>query len=419
MNSYPTTHDAAPVTPFSERIDIPPPPANLVRDVAFFNTEPPLPFDGFVPTRHLHQTGQSLVYEGTDSGKSVVAKINYREVQLTFGHMAKMGVSLKEAHDALRAKRSARIKDFQERRQSYQEHFGKERVPDESSELKTVTVQGATLEHILGVGCDNGQLMPANLDLSHTYELETLVRRQDYDPIFEDPERVTTATRYAELVWYNKAPENTKPLDIEDYITVTEALTQPSVAGMTLKEGYGILNTLIDVQDSVWLERIITKIIRNPRLATDVREFLYALDAYHVKTGGMSVDAIGIDNILFDSHGRCHMGDALETESTRMLPIAQLAVKHESQGELPTRWEANILLNMLNYTRGINALAIASESPVRVVLPIPQGADHRIVWGRTLALVEAGYDTDKVPHRIPEGYNLISLWGDELGNLQD
>jgi hypothetical protein len=389
-------------------ITTPPPPGNLVRDAAFLEMELVSPLSEYTIVRHLHQTGQSLVDEvENNEGLPGVVKTNYREIQKTFGQMARVDVPLEEAQAMLRDKRSETIQDFKERRLFLQEHFGKA-VPDESWEVRTVTIPGATLRHILGEGCNNKQPVPENIDFNTTYQIEAFVRTQAYDTAYQDPDRLTTAMRYAEFVWYNK--ENPEPLDIDNYIDVTLALTQPGAETLTLENSGSLLNTLIEVQDSIWLERMLITVANDPgKYSAPVRDFLTKLDEFHTITGGMTIDAMGIDNVTFDSEGICHMGDALETQKVPMLTIARSALIDIAEGKLPTKEQANIVINIFNYARGINAIAIASGSPVRVMLPLPPGKE-RITIERVLALVEANYGIPQVAHRIPIRPNAPDIW---------
>jgi hypothetical protein len=391
-------------------------------DTLTFNEAPlPLPIGDLTLDTPLVRTGQSLVYAGEYSdGSRGVAKINYRKPHQTIKEMIAMSESAEQVEQRLRPARLAELQSFVTRRQELSDYFPGD-VPDEQWELGDVRLQAQTLRYVLSPDCRYEEEMPT-LNPYADYRVETIIRTQPFDERLRHPDRVCTAFRYAEFSASTYDIEEPGPLDVSDYVSVTDSLTQPSAVELTQSNSGEIIERLASLQNSPYLKDNLANITYDPALAVAVRTFLDRLDRYQDATGGRPVDAIGIDNIVFvpDEQGEweCILADALETRDAQMLPLAQDILVNVTRGNVPSADEFNVLVNVLNYTRGINGLAIASGSPMRITLPLPEGTDNEITWRRVLALAQIPrFGFSDAMRRRPVELGTDDPWDGELQKL--
>ena len=393
-----------------------------VPDTLTFNEASfPLPIGDLTLDVSLVRTGQSLVYAGEYSdGSRGVAKINYRKPHQTIKEMMSTGESVEQVEQRLRPARLAELQSFITRRQELSDYFPGD-VPDEQWELENVRLQAQTLQYVLSPDCRYEEEAPA-LNPCADYQLETIIRTQPFDERLHHPDRVCTAFRYAEFSASSYDIEEPSPLDVSDYISVTDSLTQPSVVDLTQGNSSEVIEGLASLQNSTYLKDILANITYDPALAVAVRAFLDRLDRYQDATDGRPVDAIGIDNIVFvpNEQGEwgCILADALETRDAQVLPLAQDILVNVARGNVPSADEFNILVNVLNYTRGINGLAVVSGSSMRITLPLPEDIDNRITWKRVLALAQIPrYGFSDAMRRRPVDLGRDDPWNGELQRL--
>jgi hypothetical protein len=308
--------------------------------------------------KFLARGGDQLVYEIPDH-PDIVAKAAYPLMKLVQEKTAATGGKLSpEGAVAL----NEHLQDRRRRFSRMQTVFGGEHVLAQKQYLMQVPVTPELVDRLHG-----GKPPAGAKDMK---EVWTVVTIQPKAEEFTDPESLSITSGYLE----------NQPIDPEPYRRMTEALASEGDAADFTWEEF--------LSAHPWEKELFKTLDREPDMAEAVGDFVGKAVKY-VEETGETLDLAGYGNVALSKRSGkwdYRLVDALYPGFSRpegVFRSAKGAIAKAAAGEAIDEGERSHILNALNFTRTINALARKLGRAEKLVL-IPEETMKKIDFQRLL-----------------------------------
>ncbi len=293
--------------------------------------------------------GEHVVFEDL-MFPNFVLKVDFIESLPLLHAVSRGGVAYEEALDKLKLK----AEEHNRRLKILQGYFPSGSVPLELVSVKDIPLNA---EVVLSVMRDRNLDIPKNLKVPDSLPLLCTIQRRIDLP---KENRVNIYSSYAEL---------NRTILPEYYIQGHDLLAGVSTEDALTADRDQMEKIIVYIYPS--LRFLIEKIKVDQDLKESVFDYVGRVVQYSLDTEEI-VDMAGGGNVLFirnhEQRWQPFLMDALSPAELnfKLLKQGALLIKHEQP--MDTHIKANVL-NVLNYVRFTNALAMLSENPARLVIP--------------------------------------------------
>jgi hypothetical protein len=268
------------------------------------------------------------------------------------------------------------LKNQRERYKSLRSHFGDSHVPKQKEFVVKVPVTKEILVEIFDGNLDEiTPYIDTQDPIQKSLEVITIAMVQERVEELNNPDKISFNFKYAEKK--DLSENNEDGLDPESYFLLTKGLVFGSVS-------IGDPNTTHEKLSSAFLEvqstEEIDKLLELGKDDEDLREVLSSLVDKIIsfsKESGEILDLAGEDNtILFKKDGKWDfiLVDARYPGVSILLPKAKEIIRKLSLMITIDPQELNDLVNVLNFVRTINGLALILGLPSRIDI-VPEGVN--------------------------------------------